>query len=516
MQHRLIGKLINYVKNLHIIHSQKNFTAFLFHSSEYTVHDTTIASIALYDYFPTGELDTMNNLFNNRANHASYLQSYYQFLLPLSKVQKIEMNSFLLQTIQETIDYGKKRNPNPSKPDDWGIYDLENKNRMITYLEHTCDNSLATPYNLYVYIYYAVNKKFPPFLAYGQQYLSDLEEFNEAVLCKYGVVSEPGKRAIIELALRRKNPDTPGNLFALCEYADMLYYGDNILGKPNYPEAIKIYRTAAGLNNVQGMETVCHPLALFSLSYIFYNYHRRGKLKNIPDIEYLEKYTDLERIEIAILYSKQSLSIMKTGAAYNNLGVISENLSADLVEKYSLLPAQNYYQKATEYNYVYAYNNLATQEIKALNSDPDHEMLHLNNCIQYLSKAAESLEPWASNWLGNFYLSGKVRYSNKIYKNVINRDLAKKYFFKALDYHIDRNSAWAAANLIVYFPDIYIQNKYLLFTHIDICLTKGNDEVLEFLAKSYNIDCTNFIHQQTVKWETFCYNFRNSIINKLL
>lgn len=512
MQHGLIGKLLVYFKNLYLIHSQKDFIPILFLSESYSIHDTTMASIALYDFFPAGERDTLNTLFHKKEEQKKYIDSLSEFLSPLSSDQKVNLNIFLLQTIKETTNYGKKRKPIPDKADDWANYDEDMKNRLISYYNQKISDPKTTPYNVFLFICFSVDKKLPPFFTYGQKYLSDLEEFNENILCKYGVISEPGKRAIVELAFRK---DGTGNIFALCEYGDMLYYGDSSLGSPNYAEAIRIYEVAAGVKKTKDMETVCHPLALFSLSYIFFNYHRRGKLKNISDIEYLERYTELERVEIAINYSKLSLSFLETGAAYNNLGVISETLSPDLLEKYKLKPAQFYYEKATTYDYVYAYNNLASLEAKLLDNDPEHEMLHLTRCLEYLSHSAADYEPWSANWLGNFYLSGKIRGSDKTYDELINRDLAKEYFFKALQYYIDRNSAWAAANLIVYFPEIYISDIELLYSHIDICLTKGDTGILTFLADMYDIDCIDFINQQHTKWESFCSSFRDSIIKRL-
>ena len=511
MPHGLIGKLLDHFKHVKLIHSQEDFIPTLFSSESYTVHSSTIASIVLYDYFPAGEKDAINNLFENKKKQ--YIESLNNFIAPLSSEQKITLNRFLLETIVETTTYGKKRTPHPDKADEWGEFDTTAKNRLMSYFKQKVTEPKTTPYNISLLIYFSVNKSIPPFFTYGERYWTDLEEFNDKVLCKYGAISEPGKRAIVELAIRRNRV---GNIYAICEYADMLYYGDSSLGKPNYAEAIKYYEIAAGVRKAEGMETVCHPLALFSLSFIFYNYHRRGKLKDIPDIDYLEMFSDAERIELAINYARLSLDFLENGAAYNTLGVISEALSTDLLKKYNLKSARYYYEKAASNDYVYAYNNLATLEIQQIDTDSEHEMVHLTRGLEYLSHSADKYEPWSSNFLGKFYLLGELRGRKKIYKDMIDRNLAKNYFLRAIRYYIDRNSAWAAANLIVYFPEMYVDDKELLFSHIDICLTKGNDEILSFIAEVYSIDYAKYISKQQTNWELFRENFRDSIMHNVI
>lgn len=508
MEHGLIGELIIQLKKIYLIHSQKEFLPILFLSDYYSVHDSTMASISLYDFYPAGEKETLNHLFSNKRSE--YLQTLTNFLSPLSNTQKIKLNYFLYKKISTTNHYGQKRNPDPNKPDDWGAFDSEIAQQLKDYYSQKKDDPETTAYNIYLFIYYSVNKKTPSYFSYGQKYQSDLDEFNEQVVCKYGVNSEPGKRAIMELAFK---DDGTSNVFALCEYGDMLYYGSgDFISSPNYSEAIKIYEIAAGIRKTQNMETVCHPLALFSLSYIFYNYHRRGILKNIENIDYLDDFSEIERLELAIHYSKLSLSFLKNGATYNNLGVISASLTKKEREQYHLKAPSEYYQIAITHHYIYAYNNLAMSEVDLIEKDPENELTHLSKCIEYLTYAVQKHEPWSANWLGNFYLFGIVRNINKKYEQYIDLDKAKEYFLSAIQYHIDQNSAWAATNLLLYFPTIYEKNMDLLNHHLNICLTRGSSEILNIISKKYGMDCSDFLEKNKSDWTIFCANLKKTVL----
>ncbi len=101
------------------------------------------------------------------------------------------------------------------------------------------------------------------------------------------------------------------------------------LHTPDYPKAIEIYQIASGLQKAEGSENFCHPLALFSLAYIYFNYHRRGYLKDVPNIDILEPMTPEERLEKSILYCNLSIAFYPNGLSYNNLRNISNSLSPE-------------------------------------------------------------------------------------------------------------------------------------------------------------------------------------------
>lgn len=474
----IIGQLYNIFKKYSLCTDTTDFfTEFLYvekHSDDYDSHYyNTIkwSSLANYDYFDDHVSSDLNKLL---ANEDNYLKIIEKKLITLSPSQKEEIEKELLDLLKslESFSYATKRNPSEN---DFRTYDSKCINLLNSYftLKKKYGNLC---YNIYLLIYFSLHKHLPGNFFFGIKYKTDLAEFNEKVICKYGATSKPGVRAIISLAEREKP-----NLFALYEYADMLYYGSPNGPQQNLHKAFKTYKQAAGISKIHNTidsDSACNPLALWSLAYIYLNYRNisssdLGKCEEgtIPELDGL---TLLERIEGATHYAKLAIELTENATAANILGRIVSFEESDLPgitkikEKYQLKSAQEYFSLASQNGYVYATNNFANIELEKIFSDPTSATKHMEQYISYLDKSAKEYEPWAANTLGQIYLSGEIK-SRKNKELVLpfecNKEKAKFYFYLATEYFNDYGSSWAYMNLILNYPEDYIHNSQKFILH---------------------------------------------------
>ena len=98
-------------------------------------------------------------------------------------------------------------------------------------------------------------------------------------------------------------------------------------------------------------------------------------------------------------------------------------------------------------------NRIKTQNIESC-------LQSISEAIKYLEKSAENYCTWANNKLGELYREG---YINIYYETIgksesrqfkkIDRQKAKGYYLSAIDYFIDKDSAWAAYHLLESYSD---------------------------------------------------------------
>lgn len=339
-------------------------------------------------------------------------------------------------------------------------------------------------YNVYLLIYFGVCKNLPSNFSFGLKYRQDLEEFSNKVLCKYGVKSHPGIKALLELS-------TKGNIFALYECGDMYYYGNKKHPEPDYNKAIEYYRKAGGVDKKENIdETNCNPLALWSLSYIYFNYQRRLDLKEVKNIYELDRLTVVERVEYAVNYAKKAVELTECGPAYNILGLISQFVDKELCEKNNLKDPIYYFKKSAELDYIYAFVNIAMLEKDQIFTDEKNKFEHLKEYLYYLTIAGDKPENWADNELGLLYLNGIVSSDNTkkqyVFENLIDRKQSLNYFKRATEHIIDNSSIEAIANMVIHFPELYLDDNSLFQNHVKMVYEKNNRKAMEMLEKHFH------------------------------
>lgn len=443
MNSGILGNLYSLLNSYNVITKAKKFVELLTDIQSST-NNNLWSNIKYYDYFPAGPYSQICNKLNNKKLFLAEIEKYTARISP--SLQR-EINFYLPLIIKEVTNYNTggcyARNAQTKR------YSDSEKSKLISYYSiKTTEFSLS--YNIYQMIYFAVKKELSPDFFFGQAYQEDKKKFTEQVLCRYGVISDPGMREIYELAEK-------GNIFALYEYSDMMYYGKNDTKTVNHQKAFDYLERCAGVTCPTSSEKErCNPLALWSLSFIYYNYVPNPAIAthHILQLEQLERNS---RIETAIRYAKAAYALNSCPPALNMLGVISLNEGAEVREKYGLLMPYEYFSNAADEGYVYSYNRMALMDATAIFTDPQNKVAHLKNYINHLTKAADKFENWASNRLGCFYLNGEVfcfidgkRYS-ETFPDYSNRHAAYKYFKASFSNIIDSNSAWGYANMIIYF-----------------------------------------------------------------
>ena len=247
--------------------------------------------------------------------------------------------------------------------------------------------------------------------------------------------------------------------------------------------------------------TLCHPLALWALSYVYFNYHKKNtdleKCATIPKIEDMDYGV---RLELAIIYAKASYLFLSSAPAANILGRIlltietSDKQYYKLKEKYKLDDYEKYFEFAIKHEYVYSMNTMAMIESEKIFSDKNNKLLHLNKCIDHLKQSANKYEPWACNTLGEIYRTGKIERRKDIIGDktnevemfdIINPDIAFTFYSRAVELFIDRNSAWAYANMLIYFPAHFKDNHALIKEYVDAVESIGNERAIKFLHNSF-------------------------------
>lgn len=364
-----------------------------------------------------------------------------------------------------------------TKGEEYLYYDIEEKEKLIDYLESHSLNLLDM---LYLYVYLSVHKKNSPNFYFGAKYDDDMQEFNEEVICKYGTTTKVGIRAIMNLA-KKSEP----NMFALYEYAELLYWGRNTISQ-NIPEAFIWYFKASGFNlptndDLQNdlyeyfldgkfkkiEKEYCNPLALWSIAYIIYFYHRRADLKDCETIDFIERLTEKRRIRLSLYYAYKSYFLNKNGSAANLIGDILYHLSEEELTSYRKLLKEEdqielledpieYYKLAMADDYIFAFNNyalyLSEKIAKSINENERSKLI--DDYLVTLNQSADKGDPWALNSLGLYYSEGRIQKYNDI-TFIIDDVKAKEYFKRATTTYVDNNTIWACTNLLIKYQKDY-------------------------------------------------------------
>ncbi len=462
--------------------------------------------------------DKEDALLSNRNRHPQiFLADYYGRIydkidwdafrkklaesIERSHCSKDDANKCLPEILSNADMYlYKGQNTNSWCADSFAKYDDSAKEKLALFYSIKQDNFDLT-YNIYLLLYFAVTKSLPDNFYFGQNYHQQLREYEEQVTEKFGGSSTgPAIRAILRLT--EGGTEKAPNIFALLDKADWYYYGKPECGiMKDIQKAYDLYEIAAGLEPAPFSDdhTICHPKALWSLSFILLNYHRKGYgLENCDPIRQIEeRYGDnlLLRYERVIEYAVTADKYLndKDGECANTLGkiaLVSEEECpgiTDLRKRSKMRSAEEYLSESAEKNYIYAINNLAMLENDKIFADPDNWKQHLNTSIEYLKRGCDLLDPWACNTLGLLYLTGEVqkrkyitfgpRVSTK-YVRKREKDEAFKCFKKASNTFLDHNSGWAIRNLILNYPEYYTENSEELAHLMEQLPLTGNDAAL--------------------------------------
>ena len=455
----IIGNLYHMcLKPYKIFKSENDFFKNYLHLTDADLEAVgSISAILKYDYLIKGFKEHLSVKFDetNEEEKERLNTLLSKRLSALDQKEILDIPSILTEIVLNSNSY-LKYNPyskkNVSDEDKYGYYKSKNKDALISLFEDKKD-PINYPYYIYLTIFLAINKYIPDHCEFGPNYNAQLKEFNEKITCKYGVTSKPGVREIINLA-KRNSP----NLFALYEYADMLYYGSLYGPKQDIPKAFGYYK------DLVLDDSFTHPLALWTLAYIYLNYHReKTELINcpvIPDIESLDK---LGRIKQSFLYAQRSYSYTQNPAALNLMGKISQLTESEIpgIERFkkihNIKTAEEYYELAAEAGYLYSYGNLAKIYLDKIFSEPNNEKEHLDKYLSVLKIQADKYDPWACNRLGNFYFYGGL--TNPETGMILqfsdypsSEETAYLYYRLAIDHYCDKNSGWAYANLLLNLP----------------------------------------------------------------
>lgn len=491
----LIGKLYYELKKLQIFNTVSEFMNEIFDDDSNNSYPRLSercpriwSDLAKGDYYSA---DAYGFIIRRLNDEERFHDDLHNRLKKLSHGQQISLTCSL-DTILETTEI-YYINPPSGNVRETQSYDKNTIDDLRGYYkdiikEQEKSATFSIAYNIFLLIYLSVYKHLPHNFYFTNKYREDLQEFNTKVLCKYGVTSVPGIRAIVELSKK-------GNIFALYEHADMHYYGNKKVSNPDYNEALKLYREAAGLNKKEQVdETHCNPLALWSLAYIYYNYQRReeSELKYASDIKELDRLTPDERVEFAVSYAQKAIHLSESGPAANILGIIARDESKELCQKLKLETPEFYFDYAAKHDYIYGFTNLALYEKKLLFETDNYSEIqkHLDEYLHNLDKASEECENWASNALGRFYLDGKIQSNQtkkiKTFEKLINPKKALNYFERAIEYSIDSNTAWAIANIIMNFPEYYEKHSEKLKEHIRILQQVNNINAINKVKETIN------------------------------
>ena len=442
------------------------------------ISNTTFSLFATHDALAVNTQISLKNKLKKSKDYIEHLESH--IVLPDDVFfDKNEITAFLIDALNNTHTYYPNTNSKQERK-----YSVEDKEKLIE-LYRIQEYSLM--YTLYLYIYFTITKHNPSNFYYGIKSEHDMREFENEVIYKYGTTSNAGLRAIIALAKK----DEP-NIFAMYEYAEMYYYGMNSSAQ-SYTKAFEWYFKAAGLepptktNFFSGKlkkigESYCNPLALWSIAYILFNYHRSGDLIDCDNISYIDDLYDYGNtrpdeiiIHMALYYAYKAYTLNDTGASSNLLGNILTRMTDDDLKYYVdllrkednielIIPPSDYYKVSMERDYVYGYNNYAAIIAKKIQEKSEDSTNLINQYISLLEHSATKIDTWALNSLGLYYLKGKI--GDYIDENAtLDKIKAKKYFQNATMAFIDYGSIWACVNLLINYSDEYNNDP----TFKDIC-----------------------------------------------
>lgn len=210
------------------------------------------------------------------------------------------------------------------------------------------------------------------------------------------------------------------NAYALYEMGINEYKG-YIKGYPRYDISYTYFEKASEKN---------HPSSIYIMSKMYYD-HLIG---------------DQSKEELTLAYNYLTKAIeLGSIPALNQMGLLY--LHGTYPVKKDIKKALEYFSKASEHNYAYAFNNLGK-----IYEDKNN----YKEAISYYEKSATLGESWALNKLGEFYRQGI--HVKKNMKKALN------YYIKALDSPIDNICFHAYYNLAKYY---YLTGNTILIKDIN-------------------------------------------------
>lgn len=198
------------------------------------------------------------------------------------------------------------------------------------------------------------------------------------------------------------------NPYALFELGNLEYNG-LITGKSNYELAFHYHKLAATYN---------HPTSNWMLAHMILN----KKIGSLSD----------DDINLAWSYLKTAESLNSI-SALNTIGLCYLSGTNPQKETNKSL-AINYFTKAANAGYIYAYNNLG----KIYEEEANYEL-----AFNYYLKSADNEESWACNKVGEFYRQGLGTEKNL--------SLSFKYYQLGTTSPIKNLYPWNIYNLVKYF-----------------------------------------------------------------
>ena len=225
---------------------------------------------------------------------------------------------------------------------------------------------------------------------------------------------------------KEKNP------YACYEIGNLEYTGQ-MVGYPRYIKSYEYFKIAAEKN---------HPRACWLIAQMIYQ-------KKIGDLS-------KDDLELAWYYLKKAEKVGSV-AATNTIGVCYLQGLVPNEEK-SEKKAIEYFKKAINFEYVYAYNNLG----KIYEAKKDYK-----KAFKYFSFSAEKEESWSCNKVGEYYRLGII--------GDIDMKKAFKYYNLATEVPLNILDHWAFYNLAKYF--------YLKGNH-QANVEQNLDKAIKYLKKA--------------------------------
>ena len=367
--YRIMGKL--YHKAFKSFSVSKTINDFFDHVLKVPCTPPTQADIFHFDYYSKQALLDFQNLLSDQDKYVAHLESRVKHL---SGEQRRDFNSKLysiVTSVENYSPYGERT----KEFDESGYrtYESRDLDSLAVYLSDA-EEHFSLSYNIYLLIYLSVYKCLPRNFFFGTRYMPSLMEFNEEVTCKYGINSRPGTRAIINLVKKADAKDV--NIFALYEYAEMLFYGIQNGPEPDINAAFEAFKSISNMND----GSPCHPLAHWSLSFIYFNYRQRGsELEDCDIIPELDDMELIDRVTKSLIHAKYAFILTKNPAAANILGKICMLTDDDvpgieeIIKKHRLKTAVDYFEEATKQNYIYAFGSLSNVYLEKMFEDPTNQ-----------------------------------------------------------------------------------------------------------------------------------------------
>ena len=497
----LMGKL--YFQCFHSLYPTRGlfFEKFCFYSRNGTAKPDTWFSltqpeqtaIMRRDHFTDNALDILNI-----QKEDVFLKAMDLLITDLDSEARKRWVERMISILITTSTFVRQRDAHSGQVDQSSIenYDENVKKRLIAFLNFESAYIIIS-YCIYLFTYFAAKKGLPDEFFFGSNHRKQLAEFSDKITLTYGCTSKPGVREIISMANRETDP----NMYAQFAYAEMLYYGNNNGVCQNIQSAYEYYMRAAGELFFSGDEPYkahLHPLALWSLACMYMDYHQKGTPLEDCIIDDIEQMSELERFSFAMRYSKIAFALTGSAGVANTLGRLAQMGDRELPgierqkEKYELESADTYFDYAIGKGYVYAFNNRALAELKQIFTDPANEVAHLHGYLANLEESAKQYEPWAANRLGEFYRTGTVRDSKndmlRDFGSDVNRpQLAKEYYKKAIAPFTNADSAWAYANLIIWYPEEFADDSHRLKQYAQRVQELNNQDALQFLKDHFEL-----------------------------